>query len=196
MASLPSNVAEWPALTSTTAAGSGRPFTVLDNGPEGPQPDPHQSRYSVDHSWSYSLPHVVVSTVPLAVAHPLVAPLPALASGGPGPSSPDAATDFYILYDPYAALEDALGPTAELQSVSDNGLFARDWSCYYEPRPVLMSDAHCAGYLGDSHSYSGHSSDSLPSLPGVGTCCRPNSWFPGLPWNDPSCAPHTCGVAV
>ena len=120
MASLPSNVAKWPALSSTTAAGCYGPFAVLEGGPEGLQPDPHHRRYLVYHSLLYGLPPVVMSTGPLAVAHLLVAPLPAHASGRPVPASPDAATDSYVLYDPYAALESALGPTEELQSVSNN----------------------------------------------------------------------------
>ena len=120
MASLPSNVPEWPALSSTTAAGCYGPFVVLDRGPEDLQPDPHCCRYLVDHSLLYSLLPVVVSTVSPALAHPLVSPLSAHASGGPVPASPGAATGFYVHYDPYAVLETALGPTEELQSVPNN----------------------------------------------------------------------------
>ena len=53
MASLPSNVPEWPALSSTTAAGCYGPFAVLDGGPEDLQPDPHHRRYLVNRSLLY-----------------------------------------------------------------------------------------------------------------------------------------------
>ena len=94
MASLPSNVDKWPALSSTTATGCYGPFAVLEGGLEGLQPDPHHLCCLVDHSLLYDLPPVVVSTEPHAVAHLLVAPLPSRTSGGPGIASPVAATDF------------------------------------------------------------------------------------------------------
>ena len=67
------------------------------------------------------------------MAQPLVAPLPLRATDGPYIDSPDADTDFYVLYDPHAALDGDLGSTEELRSASNNRLFVSDPSPDYEP---------------------------------------------------------------
>ena len=98
---------------------------------------------------------------------------------GPEGRQPGGVLDGYLVhYDPYSALESDLGATEELRSVSNNRLFVIDPSPHYETHPMLMSAECRAGYLGDSHSYIDYSSDSLPSLPGVGTPFRPNSRLP------------------
>ena len=116
---------------------------------------------------------------------------------GPEGRQPGGVLDGYLVhYDPYSALESDLGATEELRSVSNNRLFVIDPSPHYETHPMLMSAECRAGYLGDSHSYIDYSSDSLPSLPGVGTPFRPNSRLPVGRWHAPSRVPRTCDVSV
>ena len=202
---LPSNSVDWPALSPPPAAGGDDLFAVVGLGPEGRQPG---RRRLGGPSLAYRLPPVVMPVGLRAGPRPLVSLFPPPVAGVLSIEAPEAddgylvrydpeADDGYLVhYDPYSALESDLGATEELRSVSNNRLFVIDPSSHYEAHPMLMSAGCKAGYLGDSHSYIDYSSDSLPSLPGVGTPFRPNSRLPIGRWHAPSCVPRTCDVSV